>query len=78
MFLAISTLLTCWKINNYIYISTMTLKKLNETIDDVRWSADRHYIDCLEKDGDIGAKQEDCRCSAKSRTTMKKRILRYY
>jgi hypothetical protein len=56
----------------------MTLRGIHETIERVKSSADRHYIDSMETSDDIGAKQEDCKCSAKRRISMKKRIVKYY
>ncbi len=55
----------------------MTLKGIHETVDKVHRMADQHYIDCMETSEDIGAKQEDCKCSAKRRISMKKRIVKY-
>jgi hypothetical protein len=63
--------------NIYGY-DAMTLKRIHETVDRVHWLADRHYIDTMETSDDIGAKQEDCKCSAKRRISMKKRIVKYY
>lgn len=63
--------------NIYGY-DAMTLKNIHEMLDYVEQLADRHYIDCMETDEDLGAEQDDCKCSAKSRTNMKKRIVRYY
>ncbi len=56
----------------------MTLKHIHETIEHMSMLSDIHYIDCMETEEDIGAKQEDCKCSAKRRINMKKRIVRYY
>jgi hypothetical protein len=56
----------------------MTLKGLHETVDKVHCLADQHYIDSMETSEDIGAKQEDCKCSAKHRISMKRRIMKYY
>jgi hypothetical protein len=63
---------------NIFNYNAMTLKRIHETVDRVRLSADRHYIDSMETEEDIGAKFDDCKCSAKRRMGMKKRIIKYY
>jgi hypothetical protein len=44
--------------NTYGY-DAMTLKRIHETVDKAMWVADRHYIDCMETEEDMGEKQED-------------------
>jgi hypothetical protein len=63
---------------NISSFNAVTLKRIHETVDRAKWSADRHYIDCIETSEDLGAKQEDCKCSAKRRISMRKRIVKYY
>jgi hypothetical protein len=63
---------------NIFSYDPLTLKRIHETVDRAKWSADRHYIDCMETSEDIGAKQEDCKCSAKRRISMKRRIMKCY
>ena len=56
----------------------MTLKRIHKNVDKIMFLADRHYIDGMETSEDLGATQEDCKCSAKHRINMKNRIVKYY
>jgi hypothetical protein len=63
--------------NIYGYNAT-TLKHIHRMLDYLEELADRHYIDCIERDDDTIAGQIDCKCSEKRLTSMKRRIVRYY
>jgi hypothetical protein len=63
---------------NIFNYNAMTLKGIHETVDKVHWLADQHYIDSMETSENLSEKLEDCKCSAKRRMSMKKRIMKYF